>query len=73
MKKLIALPVAMLGLFLLIRFVVGLIVYPPAVLLVMFFPISLLFDFQVALIMEAHLFGMGLCYSVAKVLVDNEL
>ena len=71
MRKLMAIPVAVLGLFLLVRFVVGLIVYPPAILLVMFFPISLLFDFQIALIMEAHLFGVGLCYSALGALLGK--
>ena len=71
MRKLMAIPVAVLGLFLLVRFVVGLIVYPPALLLVMFFPISMLFDFQIALIMEAHLFGVGLCYYALEALLGK--
>lgn len=71
MKKLISFPIAILGLFLLVRFVIGLIVYPPAVLLVIFFPISLLFNFEVALIMEAHLFGMGICFAVVSALLSS--
>jgi len=69
MKKFISFPIAVIGLFLLVRFVVGIIVYPPAILLVMFFPVSLLFgDIAITLIMEAHMFGVALCYSAVAAL-----
>ena len=72
MKYLFALPISMLGLFLLVRLVFGLLTYPPAFLLIIFFPISLLFDWQVALIMEAHLLGVGICYTLTSMLLHKD-